>query len=111
MLENQQSQQGKKIKRHTHFTDRDRAEIGKHAAENGNSSAQRRLKSKFPDLGESTVQSFKKKYLAGVARGKNVTSIPSMKADRPLTLGGVMVRCRVTSSPCEQQILLYQLLS
>ena len=47
VLENQQSQQqGKKIKCHTHFTDRDRAEIGKHAAENGNSSAQRHFKSK-----------------------------------------------------------------
>ena len=89
-LEKQQSQQqGKKIKRHTHFTDIDRAEIGKYAAENGNASAQRYLKSKFPDLGESTVRSFKKKYLAVVAKGETVTCIPSKKAGRPLNLGDI----------------------
>ena len=87
VLENQQSQQGKKS--HTQFTDRDRTEIGKHASENGNSSAQCHFKSKFPDLEESTVRSFKKKYLVGVARGENVTSIPSKKTGRPLTLGKI----------------------
>ena len=37
--------------------------IGKHAAENGKLSAQKRFKSSFPDLGESTVRFFIKKYL------------------------------------------------
>ena len=35
------------------------------------------------------MRSFKKKYLAGVARGENVTSIPSKKTGRPLTLGKI----------------------
>ena len=44
-------------------------------------------KAKFPDLGESTVRSFKTKYLAAIARGETVSKIPSKKPDRPFTLG------------------------
>ena len=40
----------------------DRAKIGKHAAENGNSSALKFFGRLYPDLGESTVCSFKRKY-------------------------------------------------
>ena len=46
----------RKRKRYTSFIAKDRAMIGKHAAENGNSSAQKRFKTSFPDLGESTVR-------------------------------------------------------
>ena len=46
----------RKRKKYTSFTDNDRAIIGKHAAENGNISAQKKFKSSFPDLGESTVR-------------------------------------------------------
>ena len=60
--------------------------IGKHAAENnGNLSAQKKFKSSFPDLGESTVRLFKMKYLEAMkqraAKGDSspVTSIPSKK--------------------------------
>ena len=66
--------------------------IGKHAAENGNISAQK-FKSSFPDLGESTVRLFKKKYLEAVkqraAQGdsSSAISIPSKRMGRPLTLG------------------------
>ena len=75
---------------HTDFSDEDRAVIGKHAAENGNLSAQKKFKSKFPDLGESTVRLFKKKYLHAVkqrvAQGDSspVCSIPSKRRGRPL---------------------------
>ena len=36
--------------------------IGKHAAVNGNSSALKKIRKIYPDLGESTVRSFKRKY-------------------------------------------------
>ena len=53
---------GRKRKAYTAFTHKDRAEIGKHAAENGNNSALKKFRSIYPDLGESTVRSFKRKY-------------------------------------------------
>ena len=58
-LEKQASEQKAKKRKHqhTHFSEVDRAEIGRYAAENGNAAAQRRFKAKFPDLGESTVRS------------------------------------------------------
>ena len=83
----------RKRKRCTAFSDRDRAAIGRHAAENSNASALKKFRSSFPDLGESTVRLFKRKYLEAVkqraAQGDNlcVTSIPSKGMGRPLTLG------------------------
>ena len=60
------------------YSDKDRAAIGRYAAENGNAMAQKHFKSKYPELGESTVRSFKQKYLSLVASGKStVTSIPN----------------------------------
>ena len=53
---------GRKRKRYTAFSDEDRAAIGRHAAENSNVSALSKFRSSFPDLGESTVRLFKKKY-------------------------------------------------
>ena len=85
----------RKRKRYTSFTDKDRAMIGKHAAENGNLSAQKRLKSSFPDLGESTVRLFKKKYLEAMKQRTSqgdsspVVSLPSKRMGRPLTLGAL----------------------
>ena len=66
--------------------------IGKHAAENGNISAQKTFKSSFPDLGESIVCLFKKKYLEAVKQrafqrdSSPVISIPSKRMGRPLKL-------------------------
>ena len=48
----------RKRKKYTNFTDKDRAMIGKHTAENGNLGTQKKFKSSFPDLGESTVRLF-----------------------------------------------------
>ena len=90
VLEKQASQQSaKKRKRHTNFSNTDRAEIGRYTAEYGNAAVQQHFKAKFPNLGESTVRSFKTKYLAAIARGETVSKIPSKKTGRPLTLGEI----------------------
>ena len=41
------------------YRDEDRAAIGRNAAEHGNARAQKHFKNKYPELGESTVRSFK----------------------------------------------------
>ena len=46
------------------YSDEDRAAIGRYAAENGNAMAQKHFKSKYPELGESTVRSFKQKHIS-----------------------------------------------
>ena len=87
---------GKKRNAYTAFSDEDRAKIniGKHAAENGNSSALKKFRRVYPDLGESTVRSFKRKYYEVLkeqvrqsGQSAIVESIPSKKRGRPLTLG------------------------
>ena len=50
---------GKMRKRYALFTDKERARIGRYAAENGNSAALKKFRSDVPDLGESTVRFFK----------------------------------------------------
>ena len=76
---------GRKRKRYTAFSDKDRAAIGRHAAENSNVSALKKFRSSFPDLGESTVRLFRRKYLETVkqraAQGDSsrITSIPSKR--------------------------------
>ena len=75
-------------KERTVYSDTDRAAIGKHAAENGNTSYQKHFKEKFPELGESMVRSFKQKYRSLVAGGKSsIASIPTKRMGRPLALG------------------------
>ena len=80
----------RKRKAYAVYTDEDRARIGRFAAENNNASALKRFRGDFPDLSESTVRGFKSKYLAATKKmqtGEIVTSIPSQKRGRPLTLG------------------------
>ena len=45
------------------YSEKDYATIGKYAAENGNVAALKRYKSEHADLVESTVRSFKSKYM------------------------------------------------
>ena len=52
----------KKRKVYSAFTDQQRAAIGKYAAECGNAVALRKCQREVPDLGESTVSLFKKRY-------------------------------------------------
>ena len=79
---------GKKRKAYTAFSDEDRAKIGKHAAENGNSSVLKKFRRVYAELGESTVHSFKRKYYEVLkeqvrqsGQSAIVESIPSKKRD------------------------------
>ena len=54
----------KKRKVYTAFNkDSQRVQIGRYAAENGNAAVLRKFRQEIPDLGESTVRLFKKRYL------------------------------------------------
>ena len=83
-----------KRKRYASYTDEDRAKFGKYASENGNAAALKRFRKDIPELGESTVRSFKTKYLAALENSRKledltpITSIPSKKRGRPLNLPG-----------------------
>ena len=85
--------QSRKRKRYTTYRDEDRAQIGRYAAENGNTKAVKRFKADLPDLSESTERSFKPKYMTKVQERRKendfttVTTIESKKRGRPLTLG------------------------
>ena len=61
MSEQQAKRPAKKQKIYTTFTNKQRANIGKYAAENGNAACLREYRSEIPDLGESTLRSFKKR--------------------------------------------------
>ena len=64
-LDNRANQRVKKPrKEQTLHSEEYRADIGKFAAEKGNACAQKHLKIKFPEFGESTVYWFKQKYLS-----------------------------------------------
>ena len=65
--------------------------MGKYAAENGNAAALRKFRSELPNLGESTVRFFKKRYLdeLRISTGTAISTIPSRKRGRPLTLGDI----------------------
>jgi hypothetical protein len=77
---------------YTSYTDENRVVIGKYDVENGNAAALRHFKPHFMELGESTVKSFKRKYLAAVKENRgpdhptDVTAIPSKMRDKPLPL-------------------------
>ena len=80
----------KKRKAYTAFPDETSANIGRYAAENGNAAALKKFRSDIPDIGESTVRLFKKRYLEEVRkvpRGERVDKIMSRKRGRPLELG------------------------
>ena len=51
-----------------HYSDEDHASIGKYAAEHGNERARKMFSGKYPDLSESTVRNFKKRYLDRMAQ-------------------------------------------
>lgn len=62
------------------YTDQDRVDIGKYALQYGYSATIERFSSKFPNLSESTVQHFKKKYLMML---HSVASVDSCSSDVP----------------------------
>ena len=76
--------------RYVKFTDVERYEIGKYAAQNGNKATIKRFKSK--NLKESTVRTFKVKYCtelekATLAKRSPKKTIPTKKRRRPVVLG------------------------
>ena len=80
----------KKRKYTTAFTAEDRAAIGRYASENGNAAAAKKFRATH-NVGESTVRSFKKKYLVELKRqvttGTEVTSLRAGKRGRKRMLG------------------------
>ena len=87
----------KNVKRQPQYhkwTEKERYDIGKYAAENGNINAVRKFNPEFPSLSESTVRSFKKKYYEQLREKSKEEldksqTIPrySQKTGRPLLLG------------------------
>ena len=87
----------KNVKRQPQYhkwTEKERYDIGKYAAENGNINTVRKFNLEFPRLSESTARSFKKKYYEQLReRSKEELdksqTIPrySQKTGRPLLLG------------------------
>ena len=79
------------------LTDKQRAQIGKYASENGNAAAVRRFSKELDrPLNESTVRSIKKNYYQELGKKRSsgdsldeaaVTSLPPKKRGRPLLLG------------------------
>ena len=69
----------KSSKVYTTFSDKTRAEIGRYAAENGNAAALRKFHSDIPDLGESMVRLFKKRYHKELRKAPHGTSLSIMK--------------------------------
>ena len=73
------------------YTERDRLTIARYAELNGPRRTARKFDKQYPNLNESTVRSFLKKYTAMKSRGKkNSTSpikgIPAKRRGRPLML-------------------------
>ena len=70
----------KKRKAYTAFSDETCTNIKRYAAENSNTATLKKFRSDIADLGESTVQLFKKRYLEElkkVPHGDTVNSIAS----------------------------------
>ena len=87
--------------RNSHCRDGDQADIGKYVAKNGNTVAQRRFKSKFPNLSESTIHSFKTKYLAQSAQQGRVSSIPSKSVVGHGHWEQLTEKCKATQHCCK----------
>lgn len=73
---------------YVHYSGEIRAKIAKYAAENGNEKARKHFSKDFPDLKESTIRNFKKKYYAQLAEARKagsteVVCIPSEVRGRP----------------------------
>lgn len=65
---------------YTHYSDEDRARIGKYASDNGNERARRKFKDKYCDLTESTVRNFNKRYLERLAvERRKINPLPVME--------------------------------
>ena len=84
----------KRKSQYQRWSDNDRYEIGKYAADNGNIKAVRNFEKKFPTLSESTVRSFKKRYYEQLtqkskeeAEKERIIKKYTKKTGRPYLLG------------------------
>ena len=80
--------QREKRQSYAHYSGEMRAKIGKHAAENGNEKARKHFSKDFPDLKESTIRNFKKKYYVKLAEARKAGNtelicLPSKVRGRP----------------------------
>ena len=75
------------------YTERDRLAIARYAEQNGPRRTARKFDKQYPNLNESTVRSFLKKYTAMKNHGKKNSTSPikgmPAKRSRPLMLGTV----------------------
>ena len=95
-----------KKKAYSVFSSEQRAAIGKYAAEHSNAAALKKFKGDFDgQLGESTVQLFKRKYYGELSKAKaskpqevvEGKSIPNKKKEDALShLGTLTEKCRPT---------------
>ena len=69
--------QSKRQKSYVKWTDKQRFDIGKYAAENCNANAVRKFKGEFATLTKSTVRTFKKKYYQELTAAAKEQSQPS----------------------------------
>ena len=92
LLQNEENVTNRRKQKYTQYSNTNRYDIGKCAAENGNANAVRFFQKDFPDIKESSVRNFKKKYYQLLSMqkktGVDVTkSIPKTNVGRPLMLG------------------------
>ena len=71
-----------------HYSGETRVKIEKYAVENGNTKALKHFEKEFPNLKESTVRNFKKKYYEKLSKARRegkteVLSLPSKVRGRP----------------------------
>ena len=62
--------------KHKQYTERDRLAIARYAEQNGPRRTARKFDKQYPNLNESTVRSFLKKYTAMKNRGKKNSTSP-----------------------------------
>ena len=83
------------------FTDKDRAKIGKYASEHGNERARKWFSKEFPNLHESTIRNFKRRYLTTLKEESKkvnpevISSLPCKSRGRPpllLELDGKLIQ-------------------
>ena len=95
------------------WTDKQRYTIGKYAAENGNANTLRKFKTEFPNLSESTVRTFTKRYYEEVRKckekieeSKSITKY-AQKTGRLYLLGGLgeMVQKHIRSLSKKRSVI------
>ena len=62
LLQNEENVTNRRSQKYTQYSNTNRYDIGKYAAENGNANAVRFFQTDFPDIKESSGRNFKKKY-------------------------------------------------